>query len=315
MGQCLHKPLVDERYLAPAVLKGLENIDLKKLRKLISKGHLAPCYIGQEEGSDELEECPICFLHYPALNASDCCTQRICTECILKLQVSTADPWPCPFCKTPDYTVKFTGPKSKQAKERDKLEQAKVQEARARERQDEIARDQERELQRIQTQAARGSRSSDVTPSADVAPAVPQPAVPQPISTPPAPAPSRPAPRVEHPLEGHAPTRPLRTITDRHSGTSSSRLSTARSPLSHQRQTPSHAPVLHEQEPVLPGIESQQWQQLQDHMPVELIAGATSLEQLEEYLLEQALQLSMLEAARASTANTALANTAAQRRL
>jgi hypothetical protein len=41
--------------------------------------------------SQTLEECPICFLHYPALNTSDCCTQRICTECILKvraLQVS-----------------------------------------------------------------------------------------------------------------------------------------------------------------------------------------------------------------------------------
>ena len=59
MGQCVAKPSVDEAHLAPAVLKGLENIDLAKLRKLIQKGHLAPCYAGVEEGDDEVR--PVCY--------------------------------------------------------------------------------------------------------------------------------------------------------------------------------------------------------------------------------------------------------------
>jgi hypothetical protein len=54
MGQCFAKPSVDEAYLAPEVLKGLENIDLAKLKKLIQKGHLAPCYAGVEEADEEV---------------------------------------------------------------------------------------------------------------------------------------------------------------------------------------------------------------------------------------------------------------------
>jgi hypothetical protein len=80
------------------------DVDLKKLKKLIVSGKLAPCFPGQEGGADdhpspsaagddgrgsgagaehekgpccaaaaavaELDECPICFLQYPCLNHS-----------------------------------------------------------------------------------------------------------------------------------------------------------------------------------------------------------------------------------------------------
>jgi hypothetical protein len=68
--------MVDEAFLAPAVLKGLENIDLGKLKKLIQKGHLAPCYEGVDEGNDEVRKGRVCMLpgtashiHFPITDA------------------------------------------------------------------------------------------------------------------------------------------------------------------------------------------------------------------------------------------------------
>ncbi|KAG9147785.1 hypothetical protein Leryth_026912 [Lithospermum erythrorhizon] len=51
-----------------------------KSLQLILGSKLAPCYPGDEENGLDLEECPICFLHYPSLNRSRCCTKGICTE-------------------------------------------------------------------------------------------------------------------------------------------------------------------------------------------------------------------------------------------
>ena len=34
----------------------------------------------------QAEECPICFLFYPALNRSACCNKGICTECYLQVR-------------------------------------------------------------------------------------------------------------------------------------------------------------------------------------------------------------------------------------
>ena len=38
----------------------------------------------------QLEECPICLLNYPALNTTRCCCKGICTECYLQV-------WAPPF--------------------------------------------------------------------------------------------------------------------------------------------------------------------------------------------------------------------------
>lgn len=39
----------------------------------------------------QLEECPICFLAYPALNRSRCCDKEICTECYLRVSLPLQD--------------------------------------------------------------------------------------------------------------------------------------------------------------------------------------------------------------------------------
>lgn len=66
------------------------------------------------------EECPICFLYYPAkLNVSSCCHQRICTECFVQMKrlpphvsegesnVLVSSPVRCPFCASEPFTVCF----------------------------------------------------------------------------------------------------------------------------------------------------------------------------------------------------------------
>ncbi|GMP71848.1 hypothetical protein CsSME_00030102 [Camellia sinensis var. sinensis] len=78
--------MVDEKYTRPQGLYQDRDVDHKKLRKLILDSKLAPCYPGDEECGFDLEECPICFLYYPSLNCSRCCTKGICTECFLQMR-------------------------------------------------------------------------------------------------------------------------------------------------------------------------------------------------------------------------------------
>ncbi len=76
---------LDERYLKPAGRYAVKDSDLKKLKKKILDEKLAPFYRGVDiddetvaalaasRGAfdlDSLEECPICFLSFPALNRS-----------------------------------------------------------------------------------------------------------------------------------------------------------------------------------------------------------------------------------------------------
>lgn len=53
---------VDEALTRPQGLYDHQDVDMKRLRRLILDGRLAPCYVGQEEGNQDLEECPICFM-------------------------------------------------------------------------------------------------------------------------------------------------------------------------------------------------------------------------------------------------------------
>ncbi len=85
------------------------DVDLRKLKKLIQAQKLAPCFPGADSDTHDvrswlaclqrrsfqrfrkllacvqLEECPICFLFYPALNRAQCCSKSICTECFLQV--------------------------------------------------------------------------------------------------------------------------------------------------------------------------------------------------------------------------------------
>ena len=199
----LRKPrdAVDPQFTRPQGFHDPNDLDLNKLRRLIKRGKLAPCYPGRDaaddgetearpldadaaKGSDgtssgdihfspfstnagkanatseepgigkkderakpvrtqaasspsskpkhalaggprATDECPICFLCYPCLNKSRCCSSEICTECYLRVRAPSNAPEEydragrrllrppkCPFCNTEGYGVAFGGAKS-----------------------------------------------------------------------------------------------------------------------------------------------------------------------------------------------------------
>ncbi|XP_073002812.1 E3 ubiquitin-protein ligase GW2-like [Typha latifolia] len=145
------RQVVDEKYTRPQGLYQHRDIDHKKLRKLILDSKLAPCYLGEEDSALDLEECPICFLHYPSLNRSKCCMKGICTECFLQMKPPhSTRPTQCPFCKTSNYAVEYRGVKTKEEKGKEQVEEQRVIEAQIRMRQqelqDEVERVKKREL-------------------------------------------------------------------------------------------------------------------------------------------------------------------------
>ncbi|XP_076934767.1 E3 ubiquitin-protein ligase DA2-like isoform X1 [Bidens hawaiensis] len=158
------RQVVDEKYTRPQGLYQHKDVDHKKLRKLILDSKLAPCYPGDDDCSCDLEECPICFLYYPSLNRSRCCTKGICTECFLQMKTpNSTRPTQCPFCKTLNYAVEYRGVKSKEEKGREQIEEQRVIEAKIRMRQQEIQDEEERMVKRQEM-----SSSSRVIDPSDV---------------------------------------------------------------------------------------------------------------------------------------------------
>lgn len=140
---------MDEKYTRPQGLYQHKDVDHKKLRKLILDSKLAPCYPGDDDCSCDLEECPICFLYYPSLNRSRCCTKGICTECFLQMKTpNSTRPTQCPFCKTLNYAVEYRGVKTKEEKGQEQIEEQRVIEAKIRMRQQEIQDEEDRMLKR-----------------------------------------------------------------------------------------------------------------------------------------------------------------------
>eukprot|EP00285_Hemiselmis_virescens_P003568 CAMPEP_0173412382 /NCGR_PEP_ID=MMETSP1356-20130122/79349_1 /TAXON_ID=77927 ORGANISM="Hemiselmis virescens, Strain PCC157" /NCGR_SAMPLE_ID=MMETSP1356 /ASSEMBLY_ACC=CAM_ASM_000847 /LENGTH=166 /DNA_ID=CAMNT_0014374265 /DNA_START=33 /DNA_END=529 /DNA_ORIENTATION=+ len=137
--------------------------DDKTVKKLINKKKIAPRYPGREEQGPDLDECPICFLWYPGgLNRSKCCRQSICTECFLQFKKPTpARPIQCPFCNAQNYTVKFTGVKSKEEREQIEQEEQLVIEAKMRIRKEELLQQEQREAELA---AEREKRAKEAPP-------------------------------------------------------------------------------------------------------------------------------------------------------
>jgi len=126
--------------------------DLKVVKRLITSKRLAPLFPGKEESLEtqngDYEECPICFLFYPGgLNRSTCCKKGICTECFLQIKRPNNQAY-CPFCQRSNYMVVFSGPLTKEEKEKDIWEQQQVLEAKIRMRKEEIEEDNRRELRK-----------------------------------------------------------------------------------------------------------------------------------------------------------------------
>ncbi|KAF9588723.1 hypothetical protein IFM89_015160 [Coptis chinensis] len=149
------RQVIDERYTRPQGLYEDNDVDQKKLKKLILDSKLAPCYPGDEECAFDLEECPICFLYYPSLNRSRCCAKGICTECFLQMKPPhSTRPTQCPFCKTCNYAVEYRGVRSKEEKGIEQVEEQRVIEAKIRMQQQELQDEEERMQRRLETSSS-----------------------------------------------------------------------------------------------------------------------------------------------------------------
>ncbi|KAI5078580.1 hypothetical protein GOP47_0006251 [Adiantum capillus-veneris] len=143
------REFIEERYTRPQGSFEYKDGDSKKLRRLILNGQLAPCYPGVEEYAPELDECPICFLFFPSLNRSRCCSKSVCTECYLQIKSSGYAPFTnCPFCKAPNYIVEYRGAKTAEEKYFEQAEEQKVIEAKIRIHQKEVHDEEDRLLRR-----------------------------------------------------------------------------------------------------------------------------------------------------------------------
>ena len=159
---------------------------MRKLRRDILKGRLAPCFKGAEDGGGGVEECPICMLHYPALNRSRCCGQGICTECYAqvgpKYRAAAADkPGACPFCKAPDYRADYVGRLSAGELAKREAESREVAAAQERQRLGELERQavREREVAEARRNSAEGAGAS-ASPGGEGGGSRPRPAGPPP---------------------------------------------------------------------------------------------------------------------------------------
>ena len=252
----LRKPrdAVDPQFTRPQGFHDPNDLDLNKLRRLIKRGKLAPCYPGRDaaddgetearpldadaaKGSDgtssgdihfspfstnagkanatseepgigkkderakpvrtqaasspsskpkhalaggprATDECPICFLCYPCLNKSRCCSSEICTECYLRVCAPSNAPEEydragrrllrppkCPFCNTEGYGVAFGGAKSDADRAAEAEERAALAKALEAARAAELAEQAERRARRASVEARRASVEAPNDPS------------------------------------------------------------------------------------------------------------------------------------------------------
>ena len=147
-----------------------------------------------------LDECPICFLCYPCLNKSRCCSSEICTECYLRVLAPSNAPEEydhagrrlmrpprCPFCKTEGYGVAFAGAKSAADRAAEAEERVALAKALEAARAAELAEQAERRARRASVEAARASLSAPYDPSSAETAARRPPEPPSPLPSSPAP--------------------------------------------------------------------------------------------------------------------------------
>uniref|UniRef100_A0A383V9E8 RING-type domain-containing protein n=1 Tax=Tetradesmus obliquus TaxID=3088 RepID=A0A383V9E8_TETOB len=136
MGQQLTKscPSHDRSLYKPQGVHKLENIDLRKLKKLIKARRIAPFWEQQDQDQDGREECPICNYWYPVNNTASCCGARLCTECFVMCQSSHDPPGKaaCPYCKKVPFSVRYLGCKTEEQMRRERMERQIVAEAKLR---------------------------------------------------------------------------------------------------------------------------------------------------------------------------------------
>lgn len=84
MGPKLSKLVDGGSTLPMGVLYPPPAIPAAVLAKLVAARKLCPFYSPTDAA--DAPECPICFLRYPATNATACCHQPLCSDCFVQLK-------------------------------------------------------------------------------------------------------------------------------------------------------------------------------------------------------------------------------------
>jgi len=170
------------QFVEPTGLYSTCNWDVKVIKRLVINKKLAPIYPGREDcNEDGYEECPICFLFYPGgLNRSNCCRKGICTECFLQIKKPNSQAT-CPFCNRTSYTITFSGPLSKEERDKEAQEQQKVIELRIKIRNEEMEQDRVKQNQKAANNTQNPTNSNttatqdEVTVTSATTPSSPEP--------------------------------------------------------------------------------------------------------------------------------------------
>jgi len=93
---------INKRSSSRSVQTGAQWDEANVLR-LISENKLAPKHSDSSNSRNNVE-CPICFLDYSVLNTVHCCKQMICTTCVVQLKSTEGKP-ECPFCGNAEMQV------------------------------------------------------------------------------------------------------------------------------------------------------------------------------------------------------------------
>jgi len=154
-----------EKYTKPTGLYENCPYDERTVKRWVLNGTLAPIYPGSDHPSDSTEECPICFMHYKAINRSTCCKKTMCTECYLQVKPPRTSP-DCPFCNSTKFAMKYVGALSEEERELIRVEEQKMIEAKIR-----MKQEQEKEEEEKRKQQALNP-STNPPPQTESAPAV-----------------------------------------------------------------------------------------------------------------------------------------------
>ena len=108
-----------------------------KAKQMVLHGDISPFEDGCDcedcvGGAQQLEECSICFLSFPVLNRTKCCSKGICSNCFFAVKTTDyrhEDAPPrtlrhlllgnCPFCKCKPFEVEFKGRRSAEERQRE----------------------------------------------------------------------------------------------------------------------------------------------------------------------------------------------------
>ena len=147
----------DDPHLRPkGEFKNVSGDVFAKAKQMVLHGDIAPFEDGCDcedcvGGAQQLEECSICFLSFPALNRTKCCSKGICSNCFFAVKTTDyrhEDAPPrtlrhlllgnCPFCKCKPFEVQFKGRRSAEERQRELEEDKRVQLALRRKREEDI---------------------------------------------------------------------------------------------------------------------------------------------------------------------------------